>query len=194
MQIIKKCLVWSNSAAVFLYPITFSIDADWDWSLYLISFTRIRRIIPILNTLQLSLTAVYRVQSVPVTSPHPNNLALLPKPSRHQLAVWWEQTKVWCETEDRFKKVLLEYFSQWWIVILHNDWCCGILFIHFVLSFVETFLTSLLLILFHFISAFCVMVTPLQDYKFLNKGCEIVKGFGVYPLSLWDNLDTLQRD
>lgn len=75
MQIIKKCLVWSNSAAVFLYPITFSIDADWDWSLYLISFTRIRRIIPILNTIQLSLTAVYRVQSVPATSPHP-------KPSR----------------------------------------------------------------------------------------------------------------
>ena len=38
------------------------------------------------------------------------------------------------------------------------------------------------------------MVTPFQDYKFLNKGCEIVKGFGVYPLSLWDDLDTLQRD
>ena len=62
-----------------------------------------------------------------------------------------------------------------------------------VLSFVETFLTSLLLILFHFIQASCVMVTPLQDYKFLNKGCEIIKGFGVYPLSLWDTLDTLQR-
>ena len=58
-----------------------------------------------------------------------------------------------------------------------------------ILSFVETFLTSLLLILFHFISAFCVMVTPLQEYKFLNKGCEIVKGFGVYPLSLWDTLE-----
>ena len=126
MQIIKKCLVWSNSAAVFLYPITFSIDADWDWSLYLISFTRIRRIIPILNTIQLSLTAVYRVQSVSATSPHP-------KPSRHQLVVWWEQTKVWWdEIKDRFKKVLFEYFSQWWIVILHNDWCCGILFIHFI--------------------------------------------------------------
>ena len=62
-----------------------------------------------------------------------------------------------------------------------------------VLPFVETFLTSLLLILFHFISAFCVVVTPLQDYKFFNKGCEIVKGFGTYPLSLWDTLDTLQR-
>lgn len=52
---------------MFLYPITFSIDADWDWSLYVISFARKRRIIPILNTIQLSLTAVYRVQ--------PNHLA-----------------------------------------------------------------------------------------------------------------------
>lgn len=69
MQIIKKCLVWSFSAAVFLYPITFSIDADWDWSHYLISFMRIRRIIPMLHKLPLSLAAVYRVQTVPATSP-----------------------------------------------------------------------------------------------------------------------------
>ena len=42
-----------------------------------------------------------------------------------------------------------------------------------ILSFVEIFLPSLLLTLFHFIqfsSASWVMATLLQDYRFLNKG------------------------
>ena len=39
-------------------------------------------------------------------------------------------------------------------------------FIRFI--FRRNFLTSLLLILFHFIQASYMMVTPLQDYKFLN--------------------------
>ena len=46
------------------------------------------------------------------------------------------------KSADRFKKVLFEYFSQWWILVLHNDWCCEInyfnyyyyyyYFIHFI--------------------------------------------------------------
>ena len=64
------------------------------------------------------------------------------------------------KSADRFKKVLFEYFSQWWILILHNDWCCEINYFNYyyyylsILSFIENFffflfLTSLLLILFN---------------------------------------------
>ena len=62
------------------------------------------------------------------------------------------------KSADRFKKVLFEYFSQWWILILHNDWCCEINYFNYycylsILSFNRKFffflfLTSLLLILF----------------------------------------------
>ena len=38
-----------------------------------------------------------------------------------------------------------------------------------ILSFVENFYN--VNTLFHFIYASCVIATPLQDYKFLNKGC-----------------------
>ena len=57
------------------------------------------------------------------------------------------------KSADRFKKVLFEYFSQWWILILHNDWCCDYFnyYYHFLIHFIFYiifFLTSLLLILF----------------------------------------------
>ena len=52
------------------------------------------------------------------------------------------------KSADRFKKVLLEYFSQWWILILHDDRCCGISF--YFLSIL--FLFSFNVITFNFIS------------------------------------------
>ena len=92
-------------------------------------------------------------------------IELLPNTETYKNSYFCRTVKDWnalpseivnIKSADRFKKVLFEYFSQWWILILHNDWCCEINYFNYyyyyflsILSCIEIFfLTSLLLILF----------------------------------------------
>ena len=69
-------------------------------------------------------------------------IELLPNTETYKNSYFCRTVKDWnalpseivnIKSADRFKKVLFEYFSQWWILILHNDWCCEILFYPFYL-------------------------------------------------------------
>ena len=62
-------------------------------------------------------------------------IELLPNTETYKNSYFCRTVKDWnalpskivnIKSADRFKKVLFEYFSQWWILILHNDWCCEI--------------------------------------------------------------------
>ena len=76
-------------------------------------------------------------------------IELLPNTETYKNSYFCRTVKDWnalpseivnIKSADRFKKVLFEYFSQWWILILHNDWCWEIndfyyyyyFFIHFI--------------------------------------------------------------
>ena len=89
-------------------------------------------------------------------------IELLPNTETYKNSYFCRTVKDWnvlpsdivnIKSADRFKKVLFEYFSPWWILILHNEWCCEInyfnyyyyFFMHF--TFYRFFFTSLLLIL-----------------------------------------------
>ena len=95
-------------------------------------------------------------------------IELLPNTETYKNSYFCRTVKDWnalpseivnIKSADRFKKVLFEYFSQWWILILHNDWCCGINYFNYyyyffssILSFIEIFFSNVITFNFiHFI-------------------------------------------
>ena len=70
------------------------------------------------------------------------SIELLPNTETYKNTYFCRTVKNWnalpseivnIKSADRFKKVLFEYFSQWSISILHNDWYCGIFYPFYLL-------------------------------------------------------------
>ena len=88
-------------------------------------------------------------------------IELLPNTETYKNSYFCRTVKDWnalpseivnIKSADRFKKVLFEYFSQWWILILHTDWCWELIILIIIIIFFIYFIFYRIFFFFNIIT------------------------------------------